>query len=102
MGENWEWTTDIFVQRDGEAQRNSIKDIDESEIFKGTENGTNIYSCFSVCFQAGKISLRYTGLLFSNHQFFRTLFLIYLIQTADLSLLSIRDDNHFTCCRCAR
>ena len=51
MGENWEWTTDIFVQRDGEAQRNSIKDIDESEIFKGTENSLKMEQIYTRAFQ---------------------------------------------------
>ena len=61
LGENWEWTTDIFVQREGEARRNSIESVDEAEIFVGSENSLrmekNIYTCFSMCIYAVKISV---------------------------------------------
>ena len=51
LGENWEWTTDIFVQREGEAERNSIEDIDEAEIFMGSENSLRMEQTYTHAFQ---------------------------------------------------
>ena len=63
LGENWVWTTDMFVQREGKAKRNPIEEIDEADIFKGAANSLimeqtyMIHTCISVCFHAVQISI---------------------------------------------
>ena len=51
LGVEWEWTTDILVQREGIAKRNSIADIDEAEIFQGSENSLRMEQTYTHSFQ---------------------------------------------------
>ena len=51
LGENWEWTTEISVQKEGEAKMNSLQDIDEAENFKGTENSLRMEQTYTHAFQ---------------------------------------------------
>ena len=51
LGENWEWTTDISVQREGKPTRNSMEDIDETEIFQGSENSLKMEQTYTHAFQ---------------------------------------------------
>ena len=51
LGENWEWTTEISVQKEGEAKMNSREDIDEAENFKGTENSLRMEQTYTHAFQ---------------------------------------------------
>ena len=50
LGENWEWTTDIFVQREGKAKRNPTEEIDEADI-KGAENSLIMEETYTRAFQ---------------------------------------------------
>ena len=50
LGENWVWTTDLFVQREGKAKRNPIKEIDEADI-KGAEKGLIMEQTYTRGFQ---------------------------------------------------
>jgi len=38
LGENWEWTTSVWVKREGSFTRSEPSVLDEIEIFKGSEN----------------------------------------------------------------
>ena len=50
LGVEWEWKTDIFVEREGEATRNSDEDIDEAEIFLGSENSLRMEQTYTHAF----------------------------------------------------
>ena len=50
LGVEWEWKTDIFVEREGEAKRNSEEDIDEAEIFLGSENSLRMEQTYTHAF----------------------------------------------------
>ena len=52
LGVEWEWTTDILVEREGKmARRSSLEDIDEAEIFKGSENSLRMEQTYTHAFQ---------------------------------------------------
>ena len=51
LGESWEWKTDVSVQKEGEARMNSKEDIDEAEIFKGSENSLKMEQTYTRAFQ---------------------------------------------------
>ena len=51
LGAEWEWTTDVLVHREGEAKRNSEEDIDEAEIFEGSENSLRMEQTYTHAFQ---------------------------------------------------
>ena len=51
LGVEWEWTTDIFVEREGVAKRNSPKEIDEAELFQGSENSLKMEQTYTHAFQ---------------------------------------------------
>ena len=51
LGTVWEWTTDILVQREGNAKRNSMEHIDEAEIFEGSENSLRMAQKYTHAFQ---------------------------------------------------
>ena len=51
LGESWEWKTDVMVQKEGEAKRNAIDDIDEAEIFQGSENTLRMEQTYTRPFQ---------------------------------------------------
>ena len=38
LGENWEWTTNLWVEREKSPRRPDRSWLDETEIFKGSEN----------------------------------------------------------------
>ena len=38
LGENWEWSTNVWIKREGNFVRSGLDVLDETEIFKGTEN----------------------------------------------------------------
>ena len=52
LGVEWEWTTDILVEREGKmARRSSLEDIDEAEIFRGSENSLRMEQTYTHAFQ---------------------------------------------------
>ena len=51
LGENWEWKTDILVQKEGKAKKNLIMNIDEAEIFQGSENTLTMQQTYTHAFQ---------------------------------------------------
>ena len=51
LGAEWEWATDISVEREGEPVRNSEENIDEAEIFHGAENSLNMEQTYTHAFQ---------------------------------------------------
>ena len=51
LGRIWEWKTDVLVQREGMAKRNSLEDIDEAEIFAGSENSLRMEQTYMHDFQ---------------------------------------------------
>ena len=51
LGVEWEWKTDVSVQKEGEPQRNSMTEIDEAEIFKGSENSLKMEQTYTHAFQ---------------------------------------------------
>ena len=75
LGENWEWKTDILVEREGKPKRNQMTDIDEAEIFQGSENSLRMEQTYTHAFQCvfklskypfdTQVSI-YTVLKFSN------------------------------------
>ena len=38
LGENWEWRTNVFISKEGEFTISSDEVVDETRIFKGSEN----------------------------------------------------------------
>ena len=51
LGVEWEWTTDVLVEREGEAKINSEEHIDEAEIFEGSENSLSMEQMYTHAFQ---------------------------------------------------
>ena len=51
LGVEWEWTTNVMVQREGGARRNLMTDIDEAELFKGSENSLRMEQTYTHAFQ---------------------------------------------------
>ena len=51
LGMEWEWKTEILVQREGNISRNSMTDIDEAEIFQGKENSLRMEQTYTHAFQ---------------------------------------------------
>ena len=51
LGVEWEWKTDIFVERGGKPKRNKMTDIDEAELFQGSENSLNMEQTYTHAFQ---------------------------------------------------
>ena len=51
LGENWEWKTDIVVEREGDVMLNPMSDIDEAEIFHGSENTLTMQQTYTHAFQ---------------------------------------------------
>ena len=51
LGVEWEWTTDILVEKEGNAMWNPITDIDEAEIFEGAENNLRMEQMYTHAFQ---------------------------------------------------
>ena len=51
LGENWEWKTEILVEREGKAKENPMTDIDEAEIFQGSENSLRMEQTYTHAFQ---------------------------------------------------
>ena len=38
LGENWEWSTNVFITREGKSVESSDEEVDERRIYKGAEN----------------------------------------------------------------
>ena len=51
LGENWEWSTNILVKREGEFERSGYEVLDETEIFKGSENSLSMVQSYTHQFQ---------------------------------------------------
>ena len=51
LGVEWEWKTEILVEREGNLSRNSKTNIDEAEIFQGTENSLRMEQTYTHAFQ---------------------------------------------------
>ena len=51
LGMEWEWKTEILVEREGNVSRNSMSDIDEAEIFQGAENSLRMEQTYTHAFQ---------------------------------------------------
>ena len=51
LGVEWEWKTGISVQRQGMPKRNLDEQIDEAEIFKGSENSLKMEQTYTHAFQ---------------------------------------------------
>ena len=51
LGENWEWTTDVLIQREGQLERSRYRELDETEIFKGEENSLLFVQSYTRQFQ---------------------------------------------------
>ena len=50
LGVEWEWTTYIWVQKEGNGSRNSMTDIDEAELFQGSENNFRMEQTYTHAF----------------------------------------------------
>ena len=51
LGENWEWTTDVVIQREGQFERSRYRVLDETEIFKGEGNSLLFVQSYTHQFQ---------------------------------------------------
>ena len=51
LGENWEWSTNVLVKREGKFQRSGYEVLDEIEIFKGDENSLSMVQSYTHEFQ---------------------------------------------------
>ena len=51
LGMEWEWKTEVLVQREGNISRNLMTRIDEAEIFQGAENSLRMEQTYTHAFQ---------------------------------------------------
>ena len=51
LGMEWEWKTDVLVQKEGNSTKNSPTNIDEAEIFQGSENSLKMEQTYTHAFQ---------------------------------------------------
>ena len=51
LGENWEWSTDVTVTREGGFSRSDVQEVDEADIFEGSENRLTMYQTYTWEFQ---------------------------------------------------
>ena len=51
LGENWEWRTNVFVNREGGFSNSSDEVVDEMRIFKGSENMLTMQQTYAHKFQ---------------------------------------------------
>ena len=51
LGENWEWKTNVLVHREGKPKSNELTDVDEAEIFQGSENSLIMEQTYTHAFQ---------------------------------------------------
>ena len=50
LGENWEWRTNVFISKEGEFTISSDEVVDETRIFKGSENRWTMHQTYvDVC-----------------------------------------------------
>ena len=48
LGKDWEWATEILVQREGTITRNPLTELDEAEIFQGASVSRSLEYVFKV------------------------------------------------------
>ena len=46
LGENWEWSTNVFITRDGKSVESSDEEVDERRIYKGADSNGSPYPLF--------------------------------------------------------
>ena len=51
LGENWEWTTNVFISQEGGFTNSSDEVVDETRIFKGSENRLTMQQTYAHKFQ---------------------------------------------------
>ena len=51
LGVDWEWSTNVVVQREGDFERSTPDVLDEIEIFKGVENTLSMVQSYTHEFQ---------------------------------------------------
>ena len=51
LGKDWEWATEILVQREGTLTRSPLTELDEAEIFQGAENSLRMEQTYTRAFQ---------------------------------------------------
>ena len=51
LGVDWEWTTNVWVKREGNFERSGFEVLNEIEIFKGTENSLVMVQSYTHKFQ---------------------------------------------------
>ena len=59
LGENWEWSTDVTVTREGGFSRSDVQEVDEADIFEGSENRLTMYQTYTWEFQCKNELQRY-------------------------------------------
>ena len=58
LGETWEWSTSVLVEKEGNFSRSDLSSVDETEIFKGGENSLIMGQTYTHEFQC-VYNLRY-------------------------------------------
>ena len=48
LGKDWEWATEILVQREGTLTRSPLTELDEAEIFQGAENSLRMEQTYTL------------------------------------------------------
>ena len=51
LGENWEWKTNVFINREGGFERSSDEVVDETRIYAGSENRLTMQQTYAHKFQ---------------------------------------------------
>ena len=51
LGDNWEWRTNVFINREGNFTCSSDEVVDETHIFKGSENTLRMQQTYAHKFQ---------------------------------------------------
>ena len=56
---NWEWSTRVFVVREGNFTRSGRKEVDEAEVFEGSENTLMMTQTYTREFQCKYLLQKY-------------------------------------------
>ena len=59
LGENWEWTTSVFITREGSFTNSTDEYVDETRIFAGSENRLTMQQTYAHKFQCSYELLKY-------------------------------------------
>ena len=51
LGGSWEWSTSVLIKREGNFTRSGLEEVDEIEIYRGSENSLSMQQTYTHEFQ---------------------------------------------------